>query len=104
MWLEQEPGSAGINTADNYRRKVLLGYNFHAQRWTGPKEEYVRPVAAQAEARNVKLVRGEWNEAFLQEVEVLQNGRHDDLIDATSKAFTKLTGGNRVVQRKLLGL
>ena len=57
-----------------------------------------------AEAGNVKLVRGEWNEAFLQEVESFPNGRHDDLIDAASKALAKFTGGNRVVQRKLLGL
>ena len=47
-------------------------------------------LSAQAEAGNVKLLRGPWNEAFLDEVSVFPNGSHDDQVDALSGAFDAL--------------
>jgi predicted phage terminase large subunit-like protein len=48
------------------------------------------PLAAQCEARNVKLVRGAWNAALLDELTVFPQGKHDDQVDALSGAFAKL--------------
>jgi predicted phage terminase large subunit-like protein len=61
VWMEQEPGSGGVNTIDHYRREVLNGYDFRADKVTGSKVERARPLSAAAEAGNVLLVRGAWN-------------------------------------------
>lgn len=42
------------------------------------------PWAARAEAKKVKLVRGEWNQAFLDEVCAFPQGSHDDQVDTVS--------------------
>jgi predicted phage terminase large subunit-like protein len=89
--MEQEPGSSGVNTIDNYARRVLVGYNFKGVPSTGPKEVRAQPVSAAAEAGNVKLVRGPWNGVFLDEVSMFPNGDHDDIVDVLSGAFTDLT-------------
>ncbi len=90
IWQEQEPGSAGVNTIDNYTRRVLAGFTFRPDKVTGNKLERMHPLASQAEAGNVKLVRGSWNGAFLDEAESIPSGPHDDQLDATAGAFSKL--------------
>ncbi|GEM_PF-3677974 len=45
IFMEQEPGSSGINTIDHYCRRVLSGYAFYGIRPTGSKEERARPVS-----------------------------------------------------------
>jgi phage terminase large subunit-like protein len=44
IWMEQEPGSAGVTVADHYARRVLNGFNFHAERSTGDKATNGRPL------------------------------------------------------------
>lgn len=88
--IEQEGGSAGKSLMDHYRRHVLPEFVFkgHTQRWS--KSKRAAPFASQAEAGNVVLVAGEWNEEFLDEVEMFPDGNHDDQVDAASGAFTKV--------------
>ena len=43
------------------------------------------------------------NVPFINKATIFPFGAHDDMLDATAKAYAKLTGGNRIVQRKLLG-
>lgn len=88
--MEQEPGSSGVNTIDHYARVVLVGYNFHGVRTTGSKVERALVMAAAAEAGNVYLLKGAWNEAFLDEVSVAPMGRHDDQWDAAAGAINDL--------------
>ncbi len=90
IYMEQEPGSSGVNTIDYYRR-LLLGYTFYGDKTTGSKEERANPVSSQAEAGNIKLVRGSWIGAFLDEIEGFPGGAHDDQVDALSGAFAQLT-------------
>jgi predicted phage terminase large subunit-like protein len=90
--MEQEPGSSGVMAIDYYRRKILVGYDFRADKKTGSKETLAKPVSSAAEAGNVALVVGEWNRDFLDEVSLFPNGAHDDQIDAMSGAFHGLTG------------
>jgi predicted phage terminase large subunit-like protein len=89
VWMEQEPGSAGVNVIDSYTR-VLAGYAFHGERATGAKEVRAEAFAAQAEAGNVKLVKADWNAAYLDELAAFPNGANDDQVDATTGAFNKL--------------
>jgi predicted phage terminase large subunit-like protein len=91
VWMEQEPGSSGKSVVDHYEREVLKGYPAHAKRSTGPKAERAKPVSSAAEARNMFLVAGAWNKAFLDEAENFPGGAHDDQIDAVSGAVEVLT-------------
>lgn len=88
--MEQEPGSAGVRTIDDFRRRVLMGWDFAGLPSTGDKQVRARPLASQAEAGNVKLVRGPWINAFLDELELFPHGSHDDQVDAASGALADL--------------
>ena len=90
--MEQEPGSSGITVIDDYRRRVLMGYDFAGIPSTGPKELRANPVASQAEAGNIKIVRAPWNVALLDELELFPSGSHDDQVDALSGALEDLSG------------
>ena len=90
--MEQEPGSSGVKAIDDYRRRVLLGWDFAGVLSTGSKEIRANPLASQAEAGNVKLMRGHWVSAFLDEAELFPTGSHDDQIDAASGALAHLAG------------
>ena len=91
VWIEQEPGSSGVNTIDHYVRQVLPGWTVRGNRVTGSKSERASPLAAQAEAGNVRLVRAAWNAAALDELEGFPSAPHDDVVDSLSGAFEKLT-------------
>jgi len=88
--MEQEPGSSGVDTIDAYSR-LLTGYNFKGDRVTGDKVMRAEGVAIAAETGNIKLLRGEWNQAFLDEVDDFPHGMHDDQVDALSGAYAALT-------------
>lgn len=88
--MEEEPGSSGKNNTHNYSTRILPGYDFAGVRRTGEKYSRMRPLASAAEQGNVYLVRGLWNEAFLDEAEAIPNGSHDDQLDAAA-------GGQRAV-------
>lgn len=85
--MEQEPGSSGVKVIDDYKRRVLMGFDFDGVPSTGSKEVRANPVASQAEAGNIKIVRGSWINAFLNEVELFPIGSHDDQVDALSGAL-----------------
>jgi predicted phage terminase large subunit-like protein len=92
IYMEQEPGSAGVNDIDNYARKVLIGYSFHkGVKNTGSKELRANPLSSAAEQGNVRLVRASWIRDFLDEFELFPVGAHDDQVDASSGVFNKLT-------------
>jgi len=89
-YMEQEPGSAGVQVIDHYRRTVLQGYAFYENKTTGSKEIRANPVSAQAEAGNIKILRGAWNQDFLDELAAFPQGSHDDQVDALSGACEQL--------------
>jgi len=89
IWHEQEPGSGGKDSAAATTR-MLAGYTVHAERVSGDKETRASPFAAQCEAHNAKLVRGDWNASYLEELTAFPNAAHDDRVDASSGAFNKL--------------
>jgi predicted phage terminase large subunit-like protein len=93
---EQEPGSSGKARIDHLRRIILPGWNYDGDRKTGDKATAARSWSGQAEAGNVKIVRGPWNAAFLDEAETFPlPGFHDDQIDAVSGAFAFLVNKYR---------
>jgi predicted phage terminase large subunit-like protein len=90
MWTD--PGSAGKSLSDHHVR-MLAGYDVRMERASKDKLTYAKPVSAQAEHGNIKLMRGPWNEEFLRELEAFDGeGRsHDDICDGLSRAFLDLT-------------
>lgn len=91
IWLEQEPGSGGKESAQATIRN-LAGYTVHSQpaSGTGSKESRAEPYSVQVEAGNVLLLQGAWNQAFIDEHKTFPRGAFKDQIDAASGAFNKL--------------
>ena len=89
--IPQDPGQAG-KAQKSHLAKVLSGYDVSFTPETGSKETRARPLAAQAEAGNLYLVRGPWNLPFVGECAVFPNGKHDDQVDAASRAYATLLG------------
>lgn len=90
---EQEPGSGGKESAE-LTIKSLAGYSVYADRPTGDKFVRARPLSAAAEAGNVHLVRGDWNEAFVRELNAAGPGAAFlDQMDAAAGAYNRVTLG-----------
>jgi predicted phage terminase large subunit-like protein len=92
--IEQDPGSSGVADADNYVR-LLQGYIVHVCRPDSDKITRAKPVSAQCERGNVKILRAPWNDDFFAELENFgeENSGHDDQVDVLSGAFNKLCDG-----------
>lgn len=89
LWMEQEPGSGGLESAQASVRN-LAGHVVKIERVTGDKVTRAMPFVAQCEARNVKMVKGDWIGTYLDELMSFPYGRHDDQVDAAAGAFNKL--------------
>jgi predicted phage terminase large subunit-like protein len=90
--VEQDPGSAGVADAENYVR-LLAGFIVRVRKPSKDKVTRALPLSAQCEHGNVKILRGEWNEKFLNEMENFPDASHDDIVDACSGAFNELATG-----------
>lgn len=88
-YIEQEPGSSGVDSVNDEIR-MMAGYPVFADRPSGDKDTRMLPLSAQAQAGNVYLVAGDWNEDFIAELCAIPNGRFRDQADAASGAFNKL--------------
>lgn len=95
--MEQDPGQAGVVEVANYI-KELAGYPVRRFTPRGHKADRAKPVSAQAEAGNVRLVEGPWISDFLNECESFVDNRevdepagyHDDQVDAFSGGYNFL--------------
>ncbi len=87
--LAQDPGQAGKSQVQHLLN-LLAGFIVTARRETGDKITRAGPFSSQAEAGNVKVVRGPWNDAFFAELENFPKG-HDDQVDAAAGALQELT-------------
>ncbi len=89
--VPQDAGAAGLDAARMYVR-LLQGFAVETVRPTGDKATRAEPFSAQVNAGNVRLVRGEWNRAFIEELRAFPQGKHDDQVDAAADAFNKVAG------------
>ena len=89
VWMEQEPGSGGKYQCEALVRQ-LAGYPAFYEPSTGSKDARMVPFISQARGGNVRVVRGEWNRAYIDEMCALPTGRYRDMADATSGAYNKL--------------
>ena len=92
--IEQEGGSSGEAVIQDYITS-MPEFEVKGVRPTGPKEVRAVPMANQAGAGNVKLLRGPWNGAYLDEVEQFPSGKaKNDQVDAGSGAYNELISGS----------
>ena len=92
--FEQEPGASGVSQTHYFVTSLLPGWQVAGERPTGEKIVRAAPLSSQAEAGNVKLLRGAWNAVFLDELEAFPvSCAHDDQVDAASGAFARLAQG-----------
>lgn len=87
--VEREPGSGGKESAESTVLN-LAGWDVSVDLVTGDKVTRARPMASQAGAGNVLMLRGAWNAAFLNEIEAFPNGKYKDQVDAAAGAFNKV--------------
>lgn len=86
---EEEGGSAGKKASYALVTR-LAGLDAEGVRPQGDKMARSRPLAAQAKAGNVLLMRGEWNERFLTHMHNIPDGKRWDIHDAAAGAFNEL--------------
>ena len=108
-WAEQEPGSAGKDNTVAFER-MLRGYAAHCQVSTGSKEVRADAMASAFGRGEVHVVRGtrddpghgmghhrgrdfDWYAPLVAEMSLFPAGKYDDIVDACSGCYNKLTLG-----------
>lgn len=93
--IPQDPGQAGKHQVKTLVTR-LRGYIVHWSTESGDKGIRADPFAAQWKIGNVKMLKGPWNAAYLDEAEVFPAGTFKDQIDATSRAYARLTQNKQI--------
>lgn len=89
----QDPGQAGLYQGEKLRSQ-LRGYDACGVVCQLDKYNRAKPFSRAAEFGEVKLLRGAWNQGFLNELSQFPDARHDDQVDGASGAYNELTGAN----------
>jgi predicted phage terminase large subunit-like protein len=83
--IEEDPSQAGKFESDWYV-SALLGHNVKAYKARDSKIKRAEPASAQAEQGKLYVMREQWLERFIAELENFPTGTHDDMVDALSGA------------------
>lgn len=106
--LEQEGAGSGKDAAQLSAEKFhAAGFRVRIEKVRNKtKESRWEPFINLLSDGRVKLVKGDWNQAFIDECLAAPNGNNDDMLDAAAQGATKLAiGKNRGrIRRDLLGL
>lgn len=87
--VPQDPGQAGKVLAQQYV-KLLSGFIIKTLPVSGSKELRATPFAAQWQNGNIEVLLADWNEEYFAQLESFPESKHDDLVDASSDAFSEL--------------
>jgi len=96
--MEEEPGSSGKYSVRHFKKllqeEVRAGLTIAAENSAkkGSKLLASQPYLASVEKGNVSLLEADWNQVYLDEIEVFPEGIHDDQVDATSGLYRMLKG------------
>lgn len=88
--IEQEPGASAKILIDDIVRKALAGWKACGRKVSKSKFHRAGPLSTMAEACNVYVMPGTWNDPFFDEIEVFPDGEHDDMTDTASGAYSEL--------------
>lgn len=87
--IEQEPGSGGKESAEATVRN-LAGFVVHKDLPHGDKVYRADPYSVQVNEGNVMLLRGAWNEDFIEEHRNFPFGTFKDQVDSAAAGFNLL--------------
>ena len=93
--VEVEPKASGKSLVQTLRRETKL----NVKEGVPPAKDKiarVKDVSPQIEARRVKLIVGNWNNQFLNEVTMFPNAEHDELVDCLTMILAKKKGGMKI--------
>jgi predicted phage terminase large subunit-like protein len=94
IWQFKDPGSAGLDSAQATNRMFAKkGFAAYFETVTGSKEVRSGPWSSMCQGGGVRLVRGGWNAAYIEEHVAFPRGKFDDQVDASDGAFGKLVSG-----------
>jgi predicted phage terminase large subunit-like protein len=89
--LPQDPGSAGKAVKWRFA-EILAGRVFRVSLETGDKVTRAQPVSSQIEAGTFRIMKADWNAAYIDELRNFPSGSFKDQVDATSRAMAELLG------------
>lgn len=91
IWHPQDPNSAGKESAMAFNNMLAdRGFNGRFSPVSEGKEEYADTFATKAMGGRVRMVRGAWNDDFLDELAAFPKGRYKDRVDAASWGYNRL--------------
>jgi len=104
--VDQDPGQAGASQISNLSRRTFLGFDFDGHKVSKGKRRVKGALkeddakmrraklwAGGASRGEVVLIRGDWNNDFLDEASGFGSvtGAHDDMIDSLSSGYEVIT-------------
>jgi predicted phage terminase large subunit-like protein len=95
IYYEQEPGSGGKQSAEA-TTKNLTGFTAYADLPHGDKVYRADPFSVSVNNGQVSLLKGEWNKEYIEEFRFFPFSMYKDQVDASSGAYSKLTGSKQV--------
>lgn len=95
VYIEQEPGSGGKESAENTVRN-LAGFSINVDHPVGDKVYRADPYSVQVNNGNVLLLVGDWNKEFIEEHRHFPFSTYKDQVDSAGAAFAALTGKKQV--------
>jgi predicted phage terminase large subunit-like protein len=89
----QDPAQAGKFDVDHFTR-LLMGYVVDVHRASKNKQTFAKPFSSQWLRNNVDLVRGPWNDVYINELDAFPSGSSsvkDDQVDGSSVAHMTIS-------------
>lgn len=92
IFMAQDPGQAGKSQISHYRRNILRGFSFYADKEYRKSSKTIRakPFSAAAEQGLISLLISDWITPWLDEHVIFNEGVHDDQVDSSVGAFEML--------------
>ncbi len=90
--IEQDPGQAGKWQMFHFRNEILYDKPFKKVLPSGSKVIRAMPLSSRASDGYIYLLKGHWNNAFIDEGEDFPEGEFKDQIDSASGAHKELFG------------
>ncbi len=89
-----------------WRDKALVGYGIIAVPSVDDKRIRAIPLSTRGDIGKLYLVKGDWNEDFIEEAVDFPNGEHDDRIDCATGVMSLLTMyyGDELLNTEIEGL
>lgn len=97
--IEIEPKASGKSLVQTIRKETRL----NVKEGVPPAKDKISRVndtSPVMEAGRVKLIRGAWNEAYLQQLSTFPNAKFDDLVDVTTLMIGPTRRAKRGVRRR----